>query len=146
MNNEIQFTNRFKSEPPKIGIRSVIDGRRMGLRGLLGNQTMQMAKTTAKFLEENLSYSNGMKVECVIPDICIGGVKKVVECAEKFKRNNIGVSITGTPCWCYGTVVMNTVVERSSLSSRCRSCFSNRGKFFQIACCKAIKYSNFSVI
>lgn len=38
---------------PRIGIRPVIDGRRMGVRESLEEQTMNMAKATAALLSEN---------------------------------------------------------------------------------------------
>ncbi|WP_086981344.1 L-fucose isomerase [Vibrio aphrogenes] len=87
----------------KIGIRPTIDGRRMGVRESLEDQTMNMAKSAALFIEENLRHTNGMKVECVISDSCIGGVAEAHACAEKFKTENVGLTLTVTPCWCYGT-------------------------------------------
>jgi len=107
MNNN-KFYNRLKGSLPKIGIRPVIDGRRKGVRESLENQTMQMAKNAAEFLKKNLRHSNGMEVECVIADTCIGGVAEAAQCAEKFARENVGVSLTVTPCWCYGTEVMDS--------------------------------------
>jgi L-fucose/D-arabinose isomerase len=101
-------TKRLRGSLPKIGIRPVIDGRRKGVRESLENQTMQMAKSAAKFLTENLRHPNGLPVECVIADTTIGGVAEAAECAEKFSRQNVGVSLTVTPCWCYGTEVMYT--------------------------------------
>ncbi|MDI3548480.1 MAG: L-fucose/D-arabinose isomerase [Halanaerobiales bacterium] len=92
---------------PKIGIRPVIDGRRKGVREALEEQTMNMAKAAAKFLEENLRHPNGMPVECVIADTCIGGVAEAARAAEKFQKEGVGVSITVTPCWCYGTETMD---------------------------------------
>jgi L-fucose isomerase len=100
--------NRLKGSMPKIGIRPVIDGRRKGVRESLEIQTMQMAKSAAKFLTENLRHPNGMPVECVIADTCIGGVAEAAMAAEKFAREGAGVSLTVTPCWCYGTEVMDT--------------------------------------
>ena len=100
--------NRLRGSMPKIGIRPVIDGRRKGVRESLENQTMQMAKNAAKFLSENLRHPNGLPVECVIADTCIGGVAEAAECAEKFSRQGVGVSLTVTPCWCYGTEVMDS--------------------------------------
>lgn len=111
MSKEIKtdfYINRLKGGLPKIGIRPVIDGRRKGVRESLENQTMQMAKNAAKFLSENLRHPNGMSVECIIPVKCIGGVSEAAECAEKFTREGVGVSLTVTPCWCYGTEVMDT--------------------------------------
>ena len=71
--------NRLRGSMPKIGIRPVIYGRRKGVRESLENQTMQMAKTAAKFLSDNLKHSNGLPVECVIADTCIGGVAEAAE-------------------------------------------------------------------
>lgn len=102
------FEKRLRGSMPRIGIRPVIDGRRRGVRESLENQTMLMAKNAEKFLSDNLRHSNGMSVECVIADTCIGGVAEAAECAEKFARQNVGVSLTVTPCWCYGTEVMDT--------------------------------------
>ncbi|MBN1408679.1 MAG: L-fucose isomerase [Calditrichaceae bacterium] len=93
---------------PKIGIRPVIDGRRKGVRESLERQTMQMAKSAAQFLENNLKHSSGLPVECLIADTCIGGSAEAAACAEKFNRAGVGVSLTVTPCWCYGTEVMDS--------------------------------------
>lgn len=92
---------------PKIGIRPTIDGRRKGVRESLENQVMAMAKNAAKFLSENLRYPNGQPVQCVIADSCIGGVAEAAACAEKFRREGVGVSLTVTPCWCYGSETMD---------------------------------------
>ncbi|MEI8112153.1 MAG: L-fucose isomerase [Bacteroidia bacterium] len=93
---------------PKVGIRPVIDGREMGVRESLEVQTMNMAKAAAKFIEENLRFPGGEKVECVIADTTIGGVADAARCADKFEIEGVGVSLTVTPCWCYGTEVMDT--------------------------------------
>ena len=94
---------------PKIGIRPTIDGRRKGVRESLEEQTMNMAKMTAAFFSENLRHPSGEKVECVIADTCIGGMAESAACEEKFQRENVGLSVTVTPCWCYGseTIDMN---------------------------------------
>lgn len=86
----------------KIGIRPTIDGRRMGVRESLEDQTMNMAKSVAALLESHIRHPNGEFVECVIADTCIG-VAEAAACAEKFKLNNVGLTITVTPCWCYGS-------------------------------------------
>jgi L-fucose isomerase len=99
--------NRLHGNMPKIGIRPVIDGRRKGVRESLENQTMQMARTAAKFLQNNLQHSNGLPVECVIADTCIGGVAEAAKTAEQFATQGVGASLTVTPCWCYGTEVMD---------------------------------------
>src|SRR5258708_125433 len=99
--------NRLRGALPKIGIRPTIDGRLGGVRESLEAQTMGMAQRTAKFLTENLRHACGLPVECVIADTCIGGVAEAADCAEKFKREGVGVSLTVTPCWCYGSETMD---------------------------------------
>ncbi|WP_105616100.1 L-fucose isomerase [Vallitalea okinawensis] len=99
--------SRLNGDMPKIGIRPTIDGRRRGVRESLEDQTMGMAKRVAEFLSSNLRHSNGLPVECVIADSTIGGVSEAARCADKFAREGVGVSITVTPCWCYGAEVMD---------------------------------------
>lgn len=99
--------NRLNGALPKIGIRPTIDGRRQGVRESLEEQTMNMAKNVAAFLSQNLQHSNGLPVECVIADTCIGGVAEAARCAEKFTQAGVGVSLTVTPCWCYGAETMD---------------------------------------
>jgi len=94
-------------ENPKVGIRPTIDGRLNGVRESLENQTMSMARRVAQLIEENLRHPDGTKVECVIADRTIGGVAEAAMCAEKFERAGVGVSITVTPCWCYGSETMD---------------------------------------
>ncbi len=88
---------------PKVGIRPVIDGRMNGVRESLEDQVMNLAKSAAKLISDNLRYPDGKPVECVIADTCIGGVAEAAMCAEKFRKNGAGVSLTVTPCWCYGS-------------------------------------------
>jgi L-fucose isomerase len=92
---------------PKIGIRPAIDGRRKGVRESLEAQTMGMARRTADFLTTNLFYPDGSPVQCIIADTCIGGVAESAQTADKFRREGVGVSITVTPCWCYGSETMD---------------------------------------
>ena len=99
MRNEFRLNGRL----PKIGIRPVIDGRRKGVRESLEEQAMGMAHLVAKLIENNLSHPSGEKVTCVIADSTIGGVAEAARCEDKFQQENVGVSITVTPCWCYGT-------------------------------------------
>lgn len=99
--------SRWKGEFPKIGIRPTIDGRRKGVRESLEAQTMGMATAVAELLSSTLRYPNGEPVECVIADSTIGGVAESAACAEKFARAGVGVSITVTPCWCYGSETMD---------------------------------------
>ena len=97
----------FNGSLPKIGIRPTIDGRLGGVRESLEKQTMNMAKSAARFLSQNLRHADGTKVECVIADRCIGGIAEASLCAEKFAKEGVGVSLTVTPCWCYGSETMD---------------------------------------
>ncbi|BBF10027.1 L-fucose isomerase [Haemophilus influenzae] len=87
----------------KIGIRPTIDGRRMGVRESLETQTIRMAQSVAQLLQTHIRYTDGTFVECVVADSTIGGVAEAAACADKFKRENVGLTITVTPCWCYGS-------------------------------------------
>jgi L-fucose isomerase len=92
---------------PKIGIRPTIDGRLGGVRESLETQTMDMAKSAAALISSSLRHRDGSPVECVIADSCIGGVAEAAACAEKFRKEGVGVSLTVTPCWCYGSETMD---------------------------------------
>ena len=107
--------NRLRGDLPKIGIRPTIDGRMGGVRESLEDQTMNMARNAAKFLSGNLQHADGSKVECVIADSCIGGVAEAAMCAEKFEKAGVGLSLTVTPCWCYGseTIDMNPHIPKA---------------------------------
>lgn len=96
-----------KRNYPKIGIRPIIDGRRKGIRESLEDTTMSMAQNVAKFYSDNLRYPDGTPIQCVIADTCIGGVKEAANCAEKFEKENVGLSLSVTPCWCYGSETMD---------------------------------------
>ncbi len=99
--------NRLVGDMPKVGIRPTIDGRLGGVRESLEKTTMNMAKNVAKLIESTLRHSNGLSVECVIADSCIGGVAEAAATAEKFRKEGVGVSLTVTPCWCYGSETMD---------------------------------------
>jgi len=98
---------RLRGTLPKIGIRPTIDGRRKGVRESLEARTMEMAKSAARFLSEHLRHPNGLPVEYVIANTCIGGVTEAAEAADKFAREGVGLSLTVTPCWCYGSETMD---------------------------------------
>jgi L-fucose isomerase len=98
---------RLKGGLPKIGIRPTIDGRRKGVRESLEEPTMGMAVAAAKLISANLRHPSGHEVECVIADSCIGGVAEAAACAEKFAREGVAVTLTVTPCWCYGSETMD---------------------------------------
>ena len=100
---------RYVGDYPVIGIRPVIDGRRgpMKLRESLEDQTMAMAQAAKKLFEENLYYSNGDPVKVVIADTSIGRVPEAAACADKFKKEGVNITLSVTPCWCYGSETMD---------------------------------------
>ncbi|MFC5531456.1 L-fucose isomerase [Cohnella yongneupensis] len=110
--NQSAIYNRLQGSMPKIGIRPIIDGRRGGIRESLEDVTMEMAKRAAAFLSENLRHSNGLPVECVIADTCIGGVAEAACTEEKFTRENVRLTLSVTPSWCYPTETLDTHPSR----------------------------------
>lgn len=92
---------------PKIGIRPTIDGRWGGVRESLEKQTMNMAYSAARLLEENLVYPDGTPVKCIISDSTIGGGLEAAKYAEKFSKEGVCATLTVTPCWCYGSETMD---------------------------------------
>jgi L-fucose/D-arabinose isomerase len=101
------MSNRLIGRLPKVGIRPVIDGREKGVRESLEAQTMGLAQAVANLIENNLCFPSGEKVACVISETTIGGVADAAACADQFEREGVGVSLTVTPAWCYGTEVMD---------------------------------------
>lgn len=101
--------NRLIGDYPVIGIRPTIDGRRgvLGVRESLEDQTMNMAKRAAKLFTDNLKYSNGEPVKVVIADTTIGRVGEAAACADKFRKEGVDITVTVTPCWCYGAETMD---------------------------------------
>lgn len=101
--------NRLIGDYPVIGIRPTIDGRRgyLGVRESLEDQTMGMAKAAKKLFEENLRYSNGEPVKVVISDTTIGRVAEAAACENQFKKAGVDITLTVTPCWCYGAETMD---------------------------------------
>lgn len=101
--------SRLIGDYPVIGIRPTIDGRRgyLKVREGLEEQTMNMAKAAAKLFTENLKYSNGEPVNVVIADTTIGRVGETAACADKFRKAGVDITLTVTPCWCYGAETMD---------------------------------------
>lgn len=101
--------NRYIGDYPVIGIRPIIDGRRgpLKVRESLEEQTMNMAKTAAKLFTDNLKYSNGEPVKVVISSTSIGRVAEAAQCAEEFRKAGVAITLSVTPCWCYGSETMD---------------------------------------
>lgn len=104
-------SGRLQGENPKVGIRPTIDGRQGGVRESLEAQTMNMASNLASFITSTLKYSDGTPVQCVIADTTIGRVDEAAACVEKFRSEGVGLSISVTPCWCYGSETIDYDVQ-----------------------------------
>ena len=98
---------------PKIGIRPIIDGRQgpLKLRDSLEKQVMDMAQAAKELFEKNLFYSDGTPVQVVIADSSIGRVPESAACAEKFRREGVDITLSVTPCWCYGSETMDMGIQ-----------------------------------
>jgi L-fucose isomerase len=104
--------NRLRGDLPKLGIRPTIDGRYGGVRESLEEVTMGMAKSVAELVTSSLRHACGLPIEVVLADSCIGGFAEAAECEAKFQREGVGVSLTVTPCWCYGTETVDMTPDR----------------------------------
>ena len=101
--------SRLIGKYPVIGIRPTIDGRRgyLKVRESLEEQTMNMALSAKKLFEENLRYTNGEPVKVVISPTTIGRVAEAARCADYFEDEGVDITLTVTPCWCYGAETMD---------------------------------------
>ena len=101
--------SRLIGEYPVIGIRPIIDARRgvLKVRESIEDQAMNMAKAAADLFRENIKYSNGEPVKVVIADTSIGRVAEAAACAAKFKKEGVDITLSVTPCWCYGSETMD---------------------------------------
>lgn len=102
-----QPNNRIQSLLPKVGIRPIVDGRRLGIRESLENVTMKLADRVALLIRESVRHSCGLAVETVVPNFCIGGVREAAKCSQEFQVQGVGVSLSVTPAWCYGAETMD---------------------------------------
>ncbi len=109
--------SRLIGDYPVIGIRPTIDGRRGALkvRESLEEQTMNMARAAAKLFTENLFYTNGEPVKVIIADTTIGRVAEAAACDEKFRKAGVAITLTVTPCWCYGSETMD--MDRNTIKA-----------------------------
>ena len=105
----MEYTNRYIGGYPIIGIRPIIDARQgmLDVRGSLEEQTMNMARAVKELFEQNVRYSNGQPVQTVLADGTIGRVAEAAACAHKFKKLGVDITLSVTPCWCYGSETMD---------------------------------------
>lgn len=100
---------RIIGDYPVIGIRPIIDARKgmLDVRGTLEQQTMNMALSAKKLLESSVTYSDGEPVQVIIADSTIGRAAEAAACASQFKKAGVDITLSVTPCWCYGSETMD---------------------------------------
>ncbi|MDI4645759.1 L-fucose isomerase [Cohnella hashimotonis] len=101
------MAHRYESGFPKIGIRPIIDRRKL-VKAATKDMTMELAHEAARLLSAQLRYPDGTPVECVVNDVCISGLKEAAACADKFAKENVGVLLTVASGWCYPLETMET--------------------------------------
>lgn len=101
--------NRLIGDYPVIGIRPVIDARKgmLDIRASLEEQTMGMAQAAKELITSSLTYSNGEPVQVVVFEHTIGRAAEAAACAERFKKLGVDITLSVTPCWCYGSETMD---------------------------------------
>ena len=101
--------SRLIGDYPVIGIRPIIDARKgmLDVRGSLEEQTMNMAKSAKKLIEESLTYSNGEPIKVIISNTTIGRVAEAAVCERQFQKEGVDITLSVTPCWCYGSETMD---------------------------------------
>ena len=67
---------------PAIGIRPIVDSRRMGIRDALEGKVREMAESAKKLIEENVFYADGTPVNVVIFPGSIAGGEEAARCAS----------------------------------------------------------------
>ena len=98
------YADNLEADPNfETNVNTAIDK----VRESLEEQTMNMAKAAAELFTKNLKYSNGEPVKVVIADTTIGRVAEAAACAEKFRKEGVMITLSVTPCWCYGSETMD---------------------------------------
>lgn len=86
---------------PAIGIRPIVDSRRMGIRDALEGKVKQMAESAKKLIEENVFYADGTPVKVIVYPGSIAGGEEAARCAAYFDAQNVMATLSVTPSWCY---------------------------------------------
>ena len=91
---------------PAIGIRPIVDSRRLGIRDALEGKVRQMALSAKALIEENVFYADGTPARVVIYSrngeiASIAGGEEAARCEEQFRQENVTATLSVTPSWCY---------------------------------------------
>lgn len=100
-------SHRYGAGFPKIGIRPIIDRRRL-VKAALKDMTLELAAGVAELLSRHLRYPDGSPVQCVVNDTCISGVKEAAQCSDYFAQQGVGVIVSVASGWCYPLETIET--------------------------------------
>ncbi|MCR4587925.1 MAG: L-fucose isomerase [Lachnospiraceae bacterium] len=86
---------------PKIGIRPIVDSRRMGIRDALEPKVREMALSAKALIEKHVFYADGTPAQVVVYDGSIACGEEAARCEDYFVRENVVATLSVTPSWCY---------------------------------------------
>lgn len=100
---------------PKIGIRPIVDSRRMGIRDALEGKVREMAESAKELIEKNVFYADGTPVQVVVFSGSIAGGEEAARCEAEFEAQNVTATLSVTPSWCYPleTIDMNPMTTKA---------------------------------
>lgn len=100
-------SHRYGGGFPKIGIRPIVDRRKL-VKAALAESTMNLAREAAAEITAVLRNPDGSPVEVVIFESCISGMTEAARCAEQFRKEGVGVLVSVSSGWCYPLETMET--------------------------------------
>lgn len=100
---------------PVIGIRPIVDSRRLGIRDALEGKVRQMAESAKRLIQDNVFYADGTPARVVIYSGSIAGGEEAARCEEEFAAQHVTATLSVTPSWCYPleTIDMNPMTTKA---------------------------------
>ena len=86
---------------PAIGIRPIVDSRRLGIRDALEGKVREMAEAAKALIEQNVFYADGTPAKVVIFSGSIAGGEEAARCEQEFAAQHVTATLSVTPSWCY---------------------------------------------
>lgn len=80
-----QDTHRYDSGFPKIGIRPIVDRRKL-VKAALADSTMELAREALAEITEVLRNPDGSPVQVIIFEPCISGMTEAPDVLNNFAR------------------------------------------------------------
>lgn len=100
---------------PAIGIRPIVDSRRLGIRDALEGKVREMAESARTLIQDNVTYADGTPVRVVIFSGSIAGGEEAARCEAEFAAQHVTATLSVTPSWCYPleTIDMNPMTTKA---------------------------------